>query len=212
MRLLFHACCALFASTAIAAPLELRVLNLEGKGIAGTVVVLRSTDPARPVARPVVTQIDQVDRQFTPHVLVVPTGSKISFPNSDSVRHQVYSFSPAKRFELPLYRGKQHNPIEFERAGVVTLGCNIHDNMRAYVFVVDAQYFGRTDVNGTWKLPDVQPGTYSVQVWHPKSRETRPVVDQQIKVTAAEPQLVLRLATELRLRLDSQVPVNWDAY
>jgi hypothetical protein len=159
-----------------------------------------------------VTQIDQVDRQFTPHVLVVPTGSKISFPNSDSVRHQVYSFSPAKRFELPLYRGKQHNPIEFERAGVVTLGCNIHDNMRAYVFVVDAQYFGRTDVNGTWKLPDVQPGTYSVQVWHPKSRETRPVVDQQIKVTAAEPQLVLRLATELRLRLDSQVPVNWDAY
>ncbi len=213
MRLLFHAASLLFASTALAAPLELRVVGVDGKGIAGTVVVLRSTDPARSIARPVEAQIDQVDRQFVPHVLIVPTGSKISFPNSDSVSHQVYSFSPTKRFDLPLYRGTQHPPVrEFERAGVVTLGCNIHDNMRAYVFVVDAQYFGRTDANGAWKVPDVQPGTYTVQVWHPKSREARPVIEQQLRIPAAEPQLVLRLATELRLRAESQVPANWDAY
>jgi plastocyanin len=213
VRLPFLTLCLLLATAATAAPLELRVLEVDGKPIAGTVMVLRSTDPARPVARPVEAQIDQLDRQFTPHVLIVPTGSKVSFPNSDSVRHQVYSFSPAHRFEIGLYRGTKSPPSEkFDRVGVVTLGCNIHDNMRAYLYVVDAQYFGRSDAGGAWKLPDVQPGTYTVQVWHPKARDTRPVIEQQIRVTAAEPQIVLRLATPLRLRPDSQVPVNWDAY
>jgi plastocyanin len=213
MRLLFHAAGLFLASAAVAAPLDLRVVGVDGKGYAGTVVVLRSTDFARPVAKPVEAQIDQASRQFVPHVLIVPTGSKISFPNSDAVRHQVYSFSPAKRFELPLYGSKDAPQSRaFEKAGVVTLGCNIHDHMRAYVFVVDAQYFGRTDASGVWKAPDVQPGTYTVQVWHPKSRDMRPVIDQQIKVSAAEPQQTLHLATELRLRPDSQIPANWDAY
>jgi hypothetical protein len=153
-----------------------------------------------------------VDRQFVPHVLVVPAGSKVTFPNSDSVRHQVYSFSPAKRFSLPLYRGKPYPPVEFERAGVVTLGCNIHDQMRAYVFVVDAQYFGRTDSNGTFKSPDVQPGVYTVQIWHPLARDTRPVIEQQITVSSTNTPVTLRVAAPLRLRPESQVPANWDAY
>jgi plastocyanin len=212
MRLVFHAMVACSASTAMAAPLELRMLGVDGKGIAGTVVTLRSTDPARPAPRPVDALIDQVDRQFVPHVLVVPTGSKIGFPNTDSVRHQVYSFSPAKRFELPLYRGKPYPPEVFDRAGVVTLGCNIHDQMRAYVYVVDAQYFGRTDASGAWKVADVQPGTYTVQIWHPLSRDSRPLIDQQVSITAAEPLLVLRAAAPLRLRPESQIPANWDAY
>ena len=212
VRLVFHALAAVYASAGFTAPLELRVVGVDGKGIAGTVVTLRSGDPSRPAPRPVEAQMDQVDRQFTPHVLVVPVGSKVGFPNTDSVRHQVYSFSPAKRFELPLYRGKPPNPVEFDRAGVVTLGCNIHDQMRAYVYVVDAQYFGRTDATGAWKLPDVQPGSYTVQIWHPRSRDSSPMIEQQITVSAAEPRLTLRNATPLRLRPDSQVPANWDAY
>jgi plastocyanin len=196
----------------MAAPLELRLLGVDGKGIAGTVVTLRSMDPARPAPRPVDAQIDQVDRQFVPHVLVVPAGSKIGFPNTDTVRHQVYSFSPAKRFELPLYRGKPHPPEVFDRTGVVTLGCNIHDQMRAYVYVVDAQYFGRTDAGGNWKVADVQPGTYTVQIWHPLSRDSRPLIDQQVSLSAAEPSLTLRAAAPLRLRPESQIPANWDAY
>ncbi|MEO6079515.1 MAG: methylamine utilization protein [Steroidobacteraceae bacterium] len=213
MRLAFHAVGALFASAVLASPLELRVLNVSGKAEPGTVVVLRSNDPARPLARPVDAQIDQIDRQFKPSVLVVPTGSRVSFPNSDSVSHQVYSFSVAKKFEVPLYRGTQHPPSEkFDRAGVVTLGCNIHDNMRAYLFVVDAQYFGRTDPDGSWKSPDVQPGGYTVQIWHPKSREAKPVINQTITVTAAEPRMTLRIVTKLNLRPESQVPANWDAY
>lgn len=212
MRLVFQALALLLASNAFAAPLALRLVGPDGAAIAGTVVLLRSTDAARPVAHPVDAQIDQVDRQFAPHVLVVPTGSRIVFPNSDSVRHQVYSFSPAKRFQLPLYRGTPYPPVEFAHKGVVTLGCNIHDQMRAYVFVVDAQYYGRTDSSGAFNAADVQPGAYTVQIWHPLARDTRPLIEQQITVAVTETHLTLRIAAPLRLRPESQVPANWDAY
>lgn len=210
LRPVFLALWSLLAPAAFSAPLELKVVGPDGRALAGTVVVLRSTDASRPLARPVETQMDQVNRQFVPHVLVVPAGSRVSFPNSDSVSHQVYSFSPAKKFDLPLYRGKAPDPVLFDQAGVVVLGCNIHDNMRAYVFVVEAQYFGRTDAGGLLKS-DVQPGNYVVQVWHPLSRDLRPIIEQQIAAPAVSQQ-ILRVASPLRLRPESQVPANWDAY
>src|SRR5882757_2403656 len=95
VRLAFHVAGALLVSAAQAAPLELRVLDVLGKPVPGAVLLLRSTDAARPLARPVDARMDQIDRQFVPQVLLVPVGSKISFPNTDSVRHQVYSLSPA---------------------------------------------------------------------------------------------------------------------
>jgi len=211
LRLAFPVCGALLATTAFPGPLELRVVKNDGNGAAGTVIVLRSIEAARPLARPVDASMDQVDLQFVPHVLIVPTGSNVAFLNTDSVRHQVYSFSPVKRFERPLYRGKSE-PVTFDRAGVVTVGCNIHDNMRAYVFIVDAHYFGRADATGAWKAADVQPGTYTVQVWHPLARDMRPVLEQKITVVAAEPRQTLRIATALKLRTDSRIPGNWDAY
>jgi plastocyanin len=195
---------------ALARPLELRLVGVDGKAIAGAVITLRSTDASRPVAKPVDAVMNQVKLQFEPHVLVIPTGSQVTFPNNDTVRHQVYSFSPTKRFDIGLYRGTPR-PEVFDRAGVVTVGCNIHDNMRAYIYVVEAQHYGRMDVAGAWKA-DVQPGSYNVLVWHPAARDTRPVLEQQIKVEAAEPALTLRLATPLKLRPKSQVPANWDAY
>jgi plastocyanin len=212
LRLAFPVCCAFLAAPAFTAPLELRVLKVDGSNVAGAVIVLRSMDTSRPLARPIDVTMDQVDLQFVPHVLVVPTGSKVLFTNTDSVRHQVYSFSPVKRFELPLYSGKPRNPETFDRAGVVTVGCNIHDNMRAYVFVVDAQYFGRTDASGIWRSADIQPGTYSVQVWHPQARDLRPVIEDRITVNAAETKILLRIATRLKLRPATQIPGNWDAY
>jgi plastocyanin len=211
MRLAFHALGALFASTTLAAPLELQLLGRDGKGVGATVVVLRSTDPARALARPIQATMDQVDRQFRPQVLVIPRGSKVSFPNKDTVQHQVYSFSTAKSFELPLYRGTPE-PQEFGTAGIVAVGCNIHDNMRAYVFVVDAQYYGRTDAKGEWRIADVQPGTYAVQVWHPRARSMKPIIDQNITVTASVPRVTLRLTAALKLRPESEIPGNWDAY
>src|SRR5438132_7382630 len=89
--------------------------------------------------------MDQVDRAFAPDLLVVPIGSTVEFPNSDSVSHQIYSFSQPKRFKLPLYHGKPYPPVQFDQAGVVTLGCNIHDDMLAYLLVTDAPWFGRTE-------------------------------------------------------------------
>ena len=86
--------------------------------------------------------MDQRNRAFVPHVLIVPVGSSVTFPNGDSVSHQVYSFSPARKFQLPLYRGSPNPPVVFDRAGVVTLGCNIHDPMRGYIFVSTASTSG----------------------------------------------------------------------
>jgi plastocyanin len=211
MRLVFHVIGLFIACSASAAPLELQLLGVDGKGVGTTVVMLRSTDASRPLARPVLATVTQKDREFVPRVLVVPTGSKVSFPNKDTVQHQVYSNSAAKKFDLPLYRGTPE-PESFDVAGVVALGCNIHDNMRAFVFVVDAQYYGRTDADGIWKSADIQPGTYTVQIWHPRARSLKPVIDQKITVTAAEPRVILRLAAPLKLRPESDLPGNWDAY
>jgi len=212
MRPVFHTLIALWAPAALAAPLQLQFLGVDGHGVQGTVVTLRSTDTARPLAAPAAAIMDQVALQFAPHVLVIPVGSQIVFPNSDSVSHQVYSFSPAKKFQLPLYRGKPYPPVLFDREGVVTLGCNIHDQMRAYVYVVAAQYFGRTDAAGNWAAADIQPGEYDVTIWHPLSRNLRPVLQQKLRVEAGATKATLRASAALQLRAESQVPSNWDAY
>lgn len=211
--------CALGALTllpcaSVAAGLEMRLVTVDGKGIPGTVVVLRSANPNRLPAAPAKGVMDQVNREFVPHVLIVPVGSSVTFPNSDTVSHQVYSFSPAKKFQFPLYRGSPNPPVDFDRIGVVTIGCNIHDQMRAYVFVVDGQYYGRTNTSGTWSATDVEPGDYTVQAWHPLAREMRPIVEQRVHVNdgAAATALTLRMATPLRLRPVSTVPANWDTY
>jgi len=212
MRPVFTTLMALMIPAGVAAPVQLAFVSVEGKGIAGTVVTLRSTDGARAVARPTAVVLDQVDRQFVPTVLVIPVGSQVVFPNSDSVSHQVYSFSPAKKFQLPLYRGKPYPPVLFDREGVVTLGCNIHDQMRAYVYVVEAQHFGRTNASGTWSADDVEPGEYRVEIWHPLSRVQRPVLEQVVAVPASGLKLTLRAASPLKLRSESQQPSNWNLY
>ncbi len=212
MRPVFTTLLALAAPAALAAPLQLAFVGVDGKGIGGTVLTLRSTDPSRPVARPTAAVLDQVDRQFVPHVVVIPVGSQVVFPNSDTVSHQVYSFSPVKKFQLPLYRGKPYAPVVFDRPGVATLGCNIHDQMRAYVYVVEAQYFGRMDAAGNWSAADVAPGEYRVEIWHPLARAQRPVLEQVIEVPAGGARLTLRAALPLKLRSESQLPSNWDVY
>jgi plastocyanin len=113
--------------------------------------------------------MDQKDRQFVPHILVVRTGTEILFPNSDTVSHHVYSFSPAKSFELALYRqGTVHPPLVFDTPGEVTLGCNIHDDMVGYILVVDTPYFAMTDGDGEASLAGLAPGKYRVHLWTPR--------------------------------------------
>jgi hypothetical protein len=164
------AAAALVASAACAqnAALFATVVDAHGRPLADAVVVATPADGSRAPARPREEVLDQVDKEFTPRVKVVVVGTPVVFPNNDNVRHHVYSFSPPKRFELPLYAGVPAQPVIFDRPGVVVLGCNIHDWMVAYVYVSESPYFGKTDASGATRLADLPPRAYAVRVWHPQ--------------------------------------------
>src|SRR3984885_5496455 len=135
---------------------------------------------------PVAAILDQINLTFVPDLIVIPVGSTVEFPNSDSVSHQIYSFSPTKRFQLPLYHGKPYPPVHFDQAGVVTLGCNIHDRMVGYIYVTDATYFGRTDARGNWSVSNVPRGTYHVSLWHPLLRDSGASLERDVSITGGE--------------------------
>ena len=124
--------------------------------------------------------MDQRNLMFSPEVLVVRTGTAVDFPNSDQVRHMVYSFSGAKVFQLPLYAGHTQPPVVFEKPGLVTLGCNIHDNMLGYIYVTDSPWYGRTGSDGTLVLHELPAGSYTLRLWHPLLAESGPQLEQRI--------------------------------
>ncbi len=182
--------------------------------MAGAVVEIRNlTGQRRPVV-PVDTRMDQVDLAFAPAVLVVPVGSHIAFPNSDVVSHQVYSFSPPKRFQLPLYRGKPYPPVTFDAPGIVTVGCNIHDNMLGYVLVTDAPYYGQTTQAGTWSSEALPPGDYAVSIWHPRLRNlAKPMLQNfSVAATGTRTEVLLRVSEPLRPERLTAKRSGWDEY
>ena len=183
MRSLVQCALALVISMPLAAAtLTVRVQDARGRNLDDAVVYATPEGRQLPLARRTAV-MDQKNRMFVPHVLPVQTGTAVSFPNSDDVRHHVYSFSPAKPFQLPLYKGTPANPEVFDRAGVVTLGCNIHDQMSAFIVIVDTPYFDRS-VNGVATLENVDAGRYTVRVWTPDMRtEPQP---RSITVTGSE--------------------------
>ena len=182
------------ASTGAAAAAELVVeVRAAGRPVAGAVVSVHSAS-ARAALRPEPARMDQRDSQFEPRVLVVRAGSPVTFPNSDNIRHHVYSFSSAKRFELPLYSGQPARPVVFDTPGVVTLGCNIHDWMVGHILVVDTPYTGRTDTSGRVGL-SAPAGAYSLQVWHPHQRPNTPPPRQAVEVGSGQP--LVRVDLEL---------------
>ena len=141
---------------AFAATIELGVLDHEGRGVGNVVVVALLQDaPAATssAAAPAPAVMDQVARRFVPYILVIQTGTPVAFPNSDTVAHQVYSFSAPKRFQLALYRGHAYPPLVFDKPGLVVLGCNIHDDMLAYIYVTPSPHFGKNMANSSSVLP-----------------------------------------------------------
>ncbi|HLK70966.1 MAG TPA: methylamine utilization protein, partial [Steroidobacteraceae bacterium] len=154
----------LAGAAADAATLVISVRTPDGRPLQGAVVTALPLDGSGHKPPPIKAVMDQVNRAFLPDLLVIPVGSTVTFPNSDTVSHQIYSFSPAKRFQLPLYRGTPYPPVHFDQAGVVTLGCNIHDEMVGYLLVTEAPYFGRTDAAGAWTL-EVPRGRYRISIW-----------------------------------------------
>jgi plastocyanin len=207
----FAAAAAAFAALpALAANLVIHVQSPEGNALAGFVVTARPLDAPARRAAPVHAVMDQVQRAFVPDLLIVPVGSTVEFPNSDTVSHQIYSFSPPKRFQLPLYRGKPYPPVLFEQSGVVTLGCNIHDEMLAYLVITDAPYFGRTDASGAWSA-EVARGRYRISVWHPRLREDAGELERELTVGEGDrAELTLRLQKPLQAAPLGARPHSWD--
>ncbi|MRW84653.1 methylamine utilization protein [Pseudoduganella sp. FT26W] len=160
-------CLSLFsAASAGASGIAVQVQDATGKVLPDTVVYVELEGGASPAGKPATAQIEQKGLKFLPLVTVVQTGATINFPNNDKVRHHIYSFSPAHKFDQKLYSGQAASPQVFDKAGTVVLGCNIHDKMIAYVKVVDTPYFAKTDGSGAVRIELPAAGKYVVKAWH----------------------------------------------
>src|SRR5438034_3687773 len=181
-----------FARDLLAGSLEVIVKDDQGRPVSDAVAYADAAGAASAAAKkPAV--VDQRDKQFVPYVTAVQVGTAVIFPNSDKIRHHVYSFSPAKKFELPLYSGVPAEPVVFNKIGFVTLGCNIHDWMIAYVAVLPTPYFQVTRQDGRAVLKDLPAGQYTVQVWHPALKGQPEAFAQRVDVGGGTKSFVFTL-------------------
>lgn len=167
-RSVFALAALLIALPLAGATLDVSITYPDGSAVPNAVVYAvpsRAIPPTRTVAA-----MDQIDRKFVPHVLPVRLGTWVEFPNSDNVLHQVYSISPAKRFQSPLYIGKPARPIQFDKPGVVAIGCYVHEQMSGFIVVVPTPYFG-TAVNGRVTIIGLGADDYMVHVWYEGMRK-----------------------------------------
>jgi plastocyanin len=183
---------AALAGTAGAAPVEVLVQTPAGTPLADAAVLVEplAGTPVRPHARGHAA-IEQRGREFIPWMTVVQTGTSVDFPNNDTIRHHVYSFSEPKRFEIKLYAGKPGQPVTFDRPGQVDIGCNIHDWMEAHVLVVDTPWFARTGADGRATVAGVPAGRYRVRPWHPLQKAAGTPEDVEIGDAAVRLTLVV---------------------
>jgi plastocyanin len=176
-------------SAAGAASLLVSVKGDDGENVADAVVEAVPIDGGGALAQAATAKIDQIDKEYVPYLTALQMGTKVNFPNLDNIRHHVYSFSKAKTFEIPLYRRTPPAPILFDKPGPVTLGCNIHDWMRAYVFVSETPYFGVTALDGSVTLRDLPAGDYDIRVWHPRLKGEAGSTAQRLSISGTDASL-----------------------
>lgn len=177
-----------------ATDLDGRVVDQTGTGVREAVVFVQTvpagvTPPAD--RRPAV--MDQVNKTFVPHILPITVGTVVWFPNHDQIHHHVYSFSRAKTFEIPLYKGETAPPVRFDHLGAVKVGCNIHDSMSGVILVVPTPYFAMTDESGAFTLRDLPPGTYEVVAWQENSKTPLDDTVRTVEVGAGSTPLTFTL-------------------
>jgi plastocyanin len=162
----------LFCTRVAAADLTVNIRTTAGEPVHDAVVTVYPASGAAdaPARFPWPQQMAQENLQFDPFVLITPVGADVAFPNRDGVRHHVYSFSPAKRFELKLYGRGETPSVRFDKVGVVALGCNIHDSMVAFIKVVDTPYAAKSGPSGSVTLRGLPAGAATVRIWHPYMR------------------------------------------
>jgi plastocyanin len=191
-QLLLGSAVLIMSSLSFAADITVEVRDSKGKLLSDAVVYIESSKTAN-LATSKAFEIEQKGRQFNPQVSVVQAGTQIHFPNKDKVRHHVYSFSPAKKFELKLYSGVPANPVLFDKAGTVVLGCNIHDTMLAYVHIVDTPYFAKTDASGVATISHLPEGSYELKVWHYALQTENKPAQQAITIKSTNQPVVIQL-------------------
>jgi plastocyanin len=190
------------ASPAAAGQMLVLVQDSSGAPVEDAVVTLTPADPAAlPPPKPATGIVDQVNLEFVPYVTLIGAGTMVTFPNSDNVRHHVYSFSPAKTFELPLYAGATAPSVLFDKPGVVALGCNIHDWMIGYIYVTATPYAARTGKDGKAAIAGPPAGDYLGRVWHPRQEGPEEATVRRIHVTEAGGEVEWRLSLKADLRI-----------
>lgn len=162
----------LISLPALSAQLELNLVDNKGKPLKDAVAAIVPTQKMDYTTLPPAI-MDQRQNMFVPGVLAIRVNTLVRFPNSDDVRHHVYSFSPAKKFELRLYHGMAAEPVLFNNPGTVVLGCNIHDSMVAYIYVLETDYFALADAQGKIRL-EAPAGKYQLQIYHPQMSSNFP--------------------------------------
>ena len=154
---------------AVAASVSGMVTGADGKGIANAVVFVQASTPTPPGTKsPQV--VDQIHKTFVPGLLPIVVGTSVRFPNHDQIHHHVYSFSPTKTFELPLYKGEEAPEVVFDKVGVVKIACNIHDWMSGIILVLPSPHFAVTDAQGRFVLESLPAGDYTLMAWHELSK------------------------------------------
>jgi plastocyanin len=193
-RFVFLAAGLGLAAPLAAAPFAVRVVDSSGHPVKDAVVTLYPAGPAarapRAAGRFVVAQ---KNLQFHPFLSIVPVGADVSFPNLDPTKHHVYSFSSAKRFELKLFARDQSRTVHFDRPGVVALGCNIHDQMSAFIVVTDSAWTARTNPQGIAAFADAPNAPGRVMVWHPYLRGPGGMAQQAVSASQRSASFQVRL-------------------
>jgi plastocyanin len=192
--LLFVVAALPMAVCAVAAPsITGRVTGPDGKGIAEAVVFVQEP-VADAAAGTRSATMDQINKTFVPGLLPIVVGTRVHFPNHDQIHHHVYSFSRTKSFELPLYKGEDAPPVLFDKAGVVKVGCNIHDWMSGIILVLPTPWFAVTDAEGQFALADLPRGTYKLAAWHEYSKEKVENTLQSVQVGMGTPEVDFKLS------------------
>ncbi|HZE98934.1 MAG TPA: hypothetical protein VE981_18135 [Planctomycetota bacterium] len=197
------------SSTEGAAQKKLRekVSRYAGPGVANhkpadpspAVVWLEGAAPAKMDAKTL--DVRQEGIEFRPRILAVPLGSTVKFPNGDDVFHNVFSYSKAERFDLGKYPKGESKSVEFKTKGLIDVRCEVHDHMRCYIHIFDHPYYAIAGEDGSYRIPNVPPGKYTLVAW----KEFFDPVRQEIEVKAGGAQVDFSLSRLLDRPADAVV-------
>lgn len=200
--MLFSAFFVSFGAEADAGEIAVKALDSKNNPLRGAVIYATPVSGKAPAVEKGKTAVmDQVNKEFIPVIMAAQTGTAVTFPNNDNIRHHVYSLSPAKKFELPLYIGDPANPVVFDKPGIAALGCNIHDWMLAYIHIVDTPYFTVTGDDGKGKIKDIPAGRYKLVAWHyrMKGEPEALAMESQVPSDVSEKSFSITLKPEFRI-------------